>query len=73
MDGNRADLFMYSLVMGLYKLGMVIAGLFMCLIGVFFTSTIADAVVDTGKTESYLLLTRPGQETDEWAVWTEAA
>ncbi len=69
MSGNRFDLFLFNIVMGLYTLGMVIAGLFMCLIGVFFTSTIADAVTDLGLTESYLLLTRPDEDTDAYRVW----
>lgn len=69
VGGNRWGLLFYNIVMGLTMLGFVLLGLLMCCVGVFFTPTIADALIDTGTTESYLLLTRQGAETDAWQAW----
>lgn len=73
MSGNRFQYIWFSVVCFLYALFMVVIGLLACLIGVLFTVHIALAVIDTAKTEAYLLLTRDDDEVDTWNVWEALA
>ena len=72
-DGNRLSLFFFMFVFGIFRLAAVLVGLMMLCIGVIFTLPLARAVADTAFTEGYLLLTRPRQETERWAIWGAAA
>lgn len=68
-SGNRILLLLFKLVMAVVMFGAAVVGLLFCCVGALVTVPIMRSVTDFGFTESYLLLTRPPEETGRWAIW----
>ena len=68
ISGNRMWMLLYGSVMFLVMIGAAVGGLMALCLGVLVLVPIGRSIIDFGYTESFLLLTRPPEETREWHV-----
>ncbi len=66
--GNRIQLIVFFVVLGVVKLAASIVGLCLCFVGVLVTGPLARGGTDLACTEAYLILTRGVEVTDDWAL-----
>ena len=67
-QGRRLQMIVFFVVLGLVKAAAWVAGLCLCLVGVFVTGPLARGGVDLASTEAYLILTRGLAVEEGWAL-----
>jgi hypothetical protein len=66
--GNRIQMIIFFVVLGLVNAAAWVAGMCLCCVGMFVTGPLARGGTDLAATEAYLILTRGPEIADDWAL-----